>query len=244
MALSYTIDFKKIDSGNPIVSNALSVVTGQMITVTVMFADNDDSATFSITNNGTAISWGTPILETVTTSNCKVALWVGFAGATPPTTVTVTGLTGNNVSNAKGLCTRVWLGQHLTVPIPVGNRILIAGGGTNVTQALTPTSVGSVLLMELGDWSAIDPATVGMAAGTNCTLDAADVFSTGNFTGAVIRPTVSPRTNTSTFTLAESDTGSKVIGIAYEVQADPGGGGGGNTVLTGFGQRLQGFIYS
>lgn len=222
MSLTYSSDFKGQANGvnATITSNALSVNTGDYLNIVGIYADNAESTAWTVTNTGTAITW-TKQQETNTGGNTKVVHWTGTAGATPPTTVSVQSTAGTNPAGSKAILSLVHRGQHATTPLPAGNLFSIVAG-TDVTQAITPTSAGSNLWMVLGDWAAIDPASGGMAAGANCSLEVADYFESGAMTAAVIRPTTQPRTDTTLFTLAESETGGIVSGIAFEVQAAGG----------------------
>jgi len=104
-------------------------------------------------------------------------------------------------------------GQHATTPIPAGN-VLSGVSGTNLEEAITPTSSGSALWMITADWN----QTNSYVEIADCTIDQTyDVA--GQHTAALIRPTIQPRTDASTFTIGESDTGGKIAWIALEVQA-------------------------
>lgn len=208
-----------------ITSNSLAaaIVVGALVNVVVEFGDNADVLTQAITNNNTAVSW-TQIQTTNTGSNVRVVHYRGIvpAGATL-TTVSVQALTGANITDAKVLYVFVTTGQHSSDPVPAGNLILIPGNGSSsIAQSITPTSPGSYIVMVLGDWQAVDPASGGMAAGAGCVLAVADEFVSGQMTGAVIYPSVQPRTDTVAFILRESDGGAtRTIGVAFEIQAEP-----------------------
>jgi hypothetical protein len=108
-------------------------------------------------------------------------------------------------------------GQHATTPLPAGN--LFSGtSGTAVTQSITPTSVGSCLWMVVGDWNATDT----FAAAANCTLQATRHHVALEQTVVPIRPITQPRTDTSAFSIGETDTGGTIAWIAFEVQAAAG----------------------
>lgn len=220
MALTYSINFVSLNagSGEPITSGALSVLTGDFLTTCLIISDNSFETAWDVTNTGTAIAW-TERLQTIIGSNCKIVMWSGIAGATPPTTVTVDPSAGSNPQQFKALCTMVHTGQHATTPLPAGNLFLIASG-TDISKIITPTSAGSCLWLVVGDWAATTPLT----AGTNCTLAAAELRDATAMTAVPVRPTTQPCTDANAFTIAEADTGGTVIGIAFEVQAAAGGG--------------------
>lgn len=217
MALTYSVDLKGQGTGvgAAVTSNALTVATGDFITVLLMLADNAQSTAWTVSNTGTAIVW-TNRVTTNTASNCRVVMWSGTAGATPPTTVTITATAGPSTTEAKAICTMVHTGQHATTPLPAGN-IFSGTAGTDVTQSITPTSSGSALWMLAADWS----TTNSFAAAANCTLATAVFNSPGNFTAVPVRPTTQPRTDAVAFTIGETDTGGRIAWAAWEVQAAP-----------------------
>ena len=218
MAITYTSDFKgqANDVSATITSNALTVATGDFLTVVVSYENNPSSTAWTVSNTGTAITW-TKQAETNTASNCKVVLWTGTAGATPPTTVSVQSTAGVFTDSSRAMFTAVHTGAHATTPLPAGN-IFSGVGGTDVTQLITPTSSGSALWMVAGDWG----ATNSFAAAANCTLAATAYHETGIQTVVPIRPTTQPRTNAAAFTIGETDTAGTIAWIAFEVQAEPG----------------------
>lgn len=219
MPLTYTINSPAIVALATMTSGTLSATTGDLITIIGFFADNGNATAWTVSNTGTAITW-TKQLETNTASNCKIVMWSGIAGATPPTTVSVQATAGAQTAWYKNLVTIVHTGQHATTPLPAGNLFLITSG-TDISKAITPTASGSALWLAGGDWAAMNT----FSAGTSCTLGATAVHQAGEYTGAVVRPTTQPRTDASAFTLSLLDTGGTVIGIAFEVQAAAGGGG-------------------
>lgn len=210
-------DFKGVANTlqNFITSNALTVITGDFITIAVSFSDNANTTAWTLTNTGTAITW-TKQAETNTAANCKVVLWTGTAGATPPTTVTVTATAGTVLSCSKAMFVAVHTGQHATTPLPAGN-IFTGTGGTDISQAITPTSTGSALWLMLGDWS----QTNSFAAGANCSTVAAAYDESGQQTVVAIKPTTQPRTDAALFTISETDTSGKIAWVAWEVQSAP-----------------------
>lgn len=201
-------------SSAAIVSGALTVLTGDYITVAFIGEDNNATTTFTVSNTNTAIVW-TQRAATNTGSNCKVVMWSGTAGATPPTTVTVTATAGSNVTTtAKALLVCVHTGQHGTTPLPAGN-IFSGTGGTDISQVITPTSSGSALWFVAGDWAQTNSYTV-LA---NCSLVAAAFNRPGRYTAVAIQPTTQPRTNAVAFTIGETDTAGTIAWIAWEVQS-------------------------
>jgi hypothetical protein len=214
MAITYTVDTKGQANAvsTTITSNTLTVAAGDYITVVAVYGDNADSTARTISNTGTAITW-TLRGETTTASNCKVVLYDGVAGATPPTTVSVETTAGSGFSASKWLAVIAHTGAHATTPLPSGN-IFTGAGGTDVSQAITPTSSGSALWFACGDWS----ATNTYAAAANCTLGTV-YHESGYQTDVLIRPTTQPRTDANAFTIGETDTGGKIAWIAFEVQA-------------------------
>lgn len=208
-------DFKgvAVGSANPITSNALSVSAGDFLTVAIVHADNDQATAWTLSNTGTAITW-TKRAETNTLSNCKVVMWSGTAGATPPTTVSVNVDAGTTGNGSRALFVAVHNGQHAANPLPSGN-IFSGTGGTDVTQAITPTTSGSALWMVAGDWS----QTNSFAGSTDCSLVAAAYNEAGQQTAAAIQPTIQPRPNATTFTIGETDTSGKIAWVAWEVQS-------------------------
>jgi hypothetical protein len=217
MPLTYTLDLKGQASGvsATITSNTLSVATGDAIDIAACFEDNAMATAWTVSNNGTAITW-TKVQETNTANNCKVVRWTGTAGATPPTTVSVQVTAGTDTVCSKALFIVVSTGQHATNPWPSGNAFS-GTGGTDVTQSITPTSGGSCLWMLAGDWG----ATNSFAAATNCTLAASAYHEVGRQTVVPVRPTTQPRTDTSAFSIGETDTAGTIAWVAWEVQAAP-----------------------
>jgi len=217
MALTYTTDFKgqALGVSATITSNSFTANTGDFITIVACYGSNPNSTAWTVSNTGTAITW-TKQIETNTGSNCKVVMWSGTVGATPPTTVSVQSTAGTDTFGSKALFTAIHTGAHTVTPLPAGN--LFSGtGGTDVTQAITPTSTGSALWMLVGDWS----QTNSFAAAASCTL-AATVYNEGSEQTVVpIQPTINPRTDAASFTIGESDTSGLIAWAAWEVQSDP-----------------------
>lgn len=217
MAITYTIDSKGQANGvsSAITSNTLTCATGDFITIMGIYADNAESTAWTVSNTGTAITW-TLQSQTNTGSNCKVVLWTGTAGATPPTTVTVTSTAGSLTNGSKYITTICHTGAHATTPLPAGN-IFTGTSTNNVSRSITPTSSGSALWMPCADWN----QTNTFAAGANCTIQGT-YNETGFMTCTIVRPTTQPRTDAAAFTLSETDTGATIAYIAFEIQAAAG----------------------
>jgi hypothetical protein len=214
MALSYTL-YTKGQAGGAlatITSDTLTVATGDFIAVVGVYADNSQATAWTVSNTGTAITW-TKQAETNTAENCKVVLWTGTAGATPPTTVSVQTTSGSDTGGSKYLSVKVHTGQHATTPLPAGN-IFSGVGGSDVSQSITPTSTGSALWFVCGDWNASNSFT----AASGCT-NGTVYHEGGHQTCVTVRPTTQPRTDTTAFSIGEEDTGGKIAWIAFEVQA-------------------------
>lgn len=221
MPITYTTDFKGQNSGvgAAITSNALTVSAGDFIAIVACYENNTGSTAWTVSNNGTAITW-TQRADTNTTNNCRLVLWTGVAGATPPTTITVTTTAGATINDSKSLATFVHTGQHATNPIPSGN-IFTGANLTGATRTITPTATGSALWMAAGDFQ----ATNTFAAIANNTL-VGTFNEAARMTATAIRPTTQPRTDAAVFTLGETDTSGTIAYIAFEVQAaaSPSGG--------------------
>lgn len=216
MALTYTTDFKGQASGvsATITSNTITANTGDFITIAACYDDDAKSTAWTVSNTGTAITW-TKQIETSASQNCKVVMWSGTAGVTPPTTVSVQSTAGAAITGSKALFTAIHTGAHTVTPLPAGN--LFSGtGGTDVTQAITPSSSGSALWMLAGDWS----QTNSFAAAASCTLAATVYNEAGQQTVVPIQPTTNPRTDAASFTIGESDTAGKIAWAAWDVQAN------------------------
>lgn len=223
MALTYTIDFSNTAAGGgtSVTSGALTVATGDFMTVAVSYGDNGASTAWTVSNTGTAITW-TNQAETNVASNNKVVLFTATAGATPPTSVTVTTTAGNDTNGTKYMTTVAHTGAHASNPLPSGN-IFTGTGARNVSQSITPTASGSALWGLFGDWQ----ATNSFVAIANNTL-ANTYHESGQQTATAIRPTTQPRTDAAAFTLGETaGAACKAAYIIWEVQAAAGGGGGG-----------------
>ena len=216
MALTYTTDFKgqAFAVSATITSNSFTANTGDFITIAACYGDNPDATAWTVSNTGTAITW-TKQIETNTGSNCKVVVWSGTVGATPPTTVSVQTTAGSTPNGSKALFTAIHTGAHTVTPLPAGN-LFSGAGGTDVTQAITPTSTGSALWMLAGDWS----ATNSYAAAASCTLAATVYNEAGQQTVVPIQPTINPRTDAASFTIGESDTAGLIAWAAWEVQSE------------------------
>ena len=198
--------------GASIISNILSISAGDFITVVGTYADNLESTAWTVSNNGSAITW-TLVTQTNTADNCKQVLWTGTAGATPPTDITVTSTAGSFINGAKALTVGAYSGQHATDPLPAGN-IFSGTDATDVNQAITPGGNGSALQMVVADWQASDT----FAANANSVI-AEKYHQAGQMTAAFIRPAIQPRPDGSAFTIGETDTAGKISWIAFEVRA-------------------------
>lgn len=182
---------------------------GKRVIVALCISEDNGGVALTIANSGTALSW-TQIAQTNTASNCRVSAWWAFGDANGNRTISVT---QTGLSTAKTLAVLIHEGAHQTTPVPVGNAFS-GVGGTDVSQAITPTASGSALWMGAGDWS----ATNSYAAIANCTLDQT-THAVGGYTSTLIRPTTQPRTNAAAFTIGETDTAGTIAWIAFEVQA-------------------------
>ena len=200
-------------------SASVSVAVDDIIVWGLSAEDNFTGEAFTPSQaSGTAtIGSITTIAATNTASNAKVVVyWAKVTGA------------GTFVARVASPSCRghsfliVHTGGHSTTPVPTGN-IFSGTGATDPSQSITPTSSGSCLWMICGDWNAI--AVTAMSAGTSCTEEYNNQIS-GWVTTGIYRPTTQPRTDASAFTISESDTGGKIAWVAFEVQAEAGGGGG------------------
>lgn len=201
--------------GAGITSNALTVATGDFITIAIVHEDWTDASAWTVSNNGTAIIWTDAGNTNNSGSNTEVRLFTGTAGATPPTTVTVTVTAGSAPTSSKGLFVGVHTGAHATTPLPAGN-IFSGITATDVSQAITPTSSGSALWFVAGDWG----ETNSFAAIANCSLVAAAFDQAGRMTAVAIQPTTQPRTNAAAFTIGETDSSAnRIAWMAWEVQS-------------------------
>ena len=217
MALTYveTYTTQAGSTGGDITSSSFSVAVDDWVTVMFATEDNAGAGTLSISNTGTAISWGSPFAITATDGNCKVAAWKGKATAAESITVTVL---GNGVATvASAISCVVHTGAHQTDTVPSGN-IFSGVGANDASQSITPTATGSCLWMVLGDWTASNA----LGPNGNCTTESS--VSTGGYSTAIIRPTTQPRTDAAAFTIGEASDGDATettAWIAFEVQAAP-----------------------
>lgn len=239
MALTTNPSYKgqNANVANAITSDALTVSTGDLLVVAVLYEDNGYVTSQTVSNNGSAITW-TQIQDTNTTGNCRVVLYKGIAGATPPTTVTVTPTAGSLQDCSKSIFVAVNSGQHATDPVPTA-KIYSGAGGTDVTQSITPSATGSALYFIAADWTAGNT----FSPATNCTTIGTH-HETGRYTGIAIRPTTQPRTDASAFTIGESDTNGTIAWVAFEIQAaatnDTALAGGATDVATATGGLTTG----
>jgi hypothetical protein len=216
VAITYTEDWKFAASGaslnSAVTSSALTITAGDVVVAMYVNEDNTHAGTLSISNSGTALSW-TAIAITNTASNTKVGAWFAIAAETENRTVTVVG-SGGNFGSAS-LASIVHTDAHQTNPVPSGNRFS-GTGGTDVTQAISPTASGSAMWMIAGDWA----ATNSFAGAANCTLDQTRTDA-GAYSSALLRPTTQPRSDGAAFTIGETDTAGTIAWVAFEVQAVP-----------------------
>jgi len=215
MALTYTTDFKgqTASVSATITSNTLTVSPGDFITIVACYSDNVQSQSWTVSNTGTAITW-TKQVETNTAANCKVVMWSGTAGETPPTTISVESLTGTIILGSKALFTAIHTGTHPVTPLPLGN-IFSGTAGTNVSQAITPTSNGSALWMLAGDWQQRNS----FGAAANCSFAATVFDDFSQQTVVPLQPINNPRTDTAAFTIGETDTAGRISWVVWEVQS-------------------------
>jgi hypothetical protein len=216
MALARTVyaweTAKPLNGSGAVTTTSRTYNSGELVCVDYCAADNLGAGTLSISNSGTAQTWNL-IAVTNTGSNVKVAAWQCKMSVTQAMTITATGNGGGDIEGAIKVV--VHTGQHATDPVPAGN-VFSGTGGTDVSQAITPTSSGSCLYLVAGDWSATDT----YAAIANCTLQEKHQNATDQ-TVALFEPITQPRPDTSAFTIGETDTAGKIAWIAYEVQAAP-----------------------
>lgn len=227
MALTYTIYYTNAPAGTgtAVSSTGIAVNAGDFMNVGVSYGDNGASTAWTVSNDGSAITW-TKQAETNVASNNKVVLFTGIAGATPPTSITVTTTAGNDVNGTKYMVTAAHTGAHPSNPLPAGN-IVTGTGARNVSQSITPTASGSVLLGLFGDWA----FTNSYAAIANNTL-VGTYHEAAQQTATVIQPTVQPLPNASAFTLGETaGPAAKIAYVIWEVQAANPTGGGSLTTL-------------
>lgn len=216
--ITYTLDQATVLSSTntaAIISGTLTVAAGDFITLMLVCEDNAAQTAWTLSNTGSAITW-TLQKDTNTASNTRCLLWTGTAGATPPTTITVTATAGASTMNCcRLLATAAHTGAHVATPLPAGN-IFSGAGGHNVSQSITPTASGSALWFICGDWS----QTNTFAAIANCTLGTV-LNEASRMTAAYVQPTTQPRPDGLPFTIGETDAGGKIAWIAFEVQAQP-----------------------
>jgi hypothetical protein len=213
MALTSTVfwEVQTTSTGGDITSTSRTYNAGELIVVSFCAEDNTNAGNLSISNSGTAQTW-TNKATTNTALNCKVALWQCVMSVTQAMTITVLGDGGTAGTNS-AIAVVQHAGQHATDPVPAGN-VFSGTGAQDVSQSITPTSVGSALFMLVGDWN----ATNSFAAIANCTLGTVEHDGT-SYTTVLIQPTTQPRPNTSAFSIGETDTSGTIAWIAWEVQA-------------------------
>jgi len=206
LTLSSTFVQQSTDSLT-ITSASRSTSVNDVVVVRYISEDNSRAGTLSIANTGAALTWNL-IAQTNTANDCKASAWWAKVATAGNITVTVTssGLT----KSALGL--DVYTGAHATTPIPAGN-VFSGVSGTDISQAITPTSTGSMMAMVAGDWN----ATNSFAAIANNTLEQT-YHQAGIYTATFIRPTTQPL-GAGAFTIGETDTSGLIAWIAYEVQA-------------------------
>jgi acyl dehydratase len=200
------------DGISNVTTGTLSITAGDVVCILYINEADILAGTLTLTYSGTQnYSW-TAIGETAASDNCRAAAWFAVAPDSDDRTVTVSYTDGGSY-----IAGYVFTGAHATTPVPAGNRLT----GTNAsqgTQAITPTSAGSVLLMAVGDWGAS-----AMTAGASCTADGS-IVDPGRYSGIFLRPTTVPLSNTTEFTLSESGSSGPVAWVAFEIQAAASGG--------------------
>lgn len=217
MALAATVFQDFNDSGvasGDLTTTSRTFNAGELIVVCYVNEGNTNPTNvLTIVNSATAQTW-TPrgnAANTAATDNCQVNIWSCVMSVTQAMTISITGTSGS-LRDAL-----IWTiqnsGQNATTPIPAGN-VFSGASGHNVSQSITPTSVGSDLWMVAGDFG----ATNTFAAIGGCTLDQLH-NSAGAATFALIRPSTQPLTSTSPVTLGETDTGGTIAWVAFEIQS-------------------------
>ena len=211
MAITYTSN--DVDTGastaGSITSGTLTISTNDIVVAMHVDEDNGSAGTTTIANSGTAMTWNL-IFQTNTANNCKVSAWWAQSAGNENRTVTVT--TGGGLS-LQALSCRVHTGADSTTPVPAGNIFNGVNAGS-VSQAITPSSIGSCLWMICGDWSALNT----MAGGANCTPEA-NVWESGGYGKNIIRPTLQPLPTSASFTIAMTTTSTAIAWVAFEVKA-------------------------
>lgn len=197
--------------GAAITSNILNVSAGDFLTVMVSHGDDSDATAWTLSNTGSAITW-TQVVSIGAAGNCKVVLWKGVAGATPPTTVTVTVTAGSLLNGSKVMAVGAYTGYDQVDPLPAAK--LTSGiSGTDVSQSITPSAIGSALQMFAADWSQTNSFGVSSVNRLSGVYD-----ESGIQTAALIIPKVQPRPDASPFTIGETDTSGTISWIAFEVK--------------------------
>jgi hypothetical protein len=189
------------------ISANIAAKTGNLIIIQAAYADNSESTAWTITNTGSAITW-TKKIETNTTSNCKVVVWTGVAGAVPPQSITVTSTAGTGLNGAKVL--------NIDVAQNAGTDIVNIFSGTlatDVSQAVTPTTSNSAVRLFAADWAATNSFTAGNAN----TLLTNNVTIAGELSAAALRTIPDPLTSNSAVTIAELDTAGTIAWAAFEI---------------------------
>jgi len=198
--------------GAAITSDILSVSAGDFLTVMVSHGDDTDATAWTLSNTGSAITW-TQVVSVGAVGNCRVVLWKGVAGATPPTTVTVTVTAGSLLTGSKAMAVGAYTGYDQVDPLPAA-KLTSGTSGTDVSQSITPSANGGALQMFAADWSQTNSFSV------NSVNRLSGIYNeSGSQTAALIIPNVQPRPDTSPFTIGETDATGTISWIAFEVKA-------------------------
>lgn len=215
MAITYIVDtVDSVAQTGATTSGTLTIVSTSVITAILIGSDNGNFGTVTIENSGTALTW-TPIAQTDTASNCKLAGWWAFGDGNGNRTVTMQH--GTNTKPRRLHCI-VHAGADQTTPVPAG-KVLSGVSTTDVSNSMTPTNAnGSCLWLVCGDWNQSNS----FAPLANCDREVADSNITDEYTTCLLRPTTQPRTNGAAFTLGETDLATAIAYIAFEVVAAEG----------------------
>jgi hypothetical protein len=157
-------------------SNSFTPPAGSVIVVTAWAGDsfqNDwDAAKPTISNSGTALTWtqiSSQFNNGLTNKSIRTTSWWAFT-ATAPGSMTATvaeGVQAGQTLTFMAVAVDVWTGALTSGPIGATANSNSTTGGTR-TVAITPTALGSALVMAGGNWN--DATTVAITAGTGCFL--------------------------------------------------------------------------
>lgn len=146
MAITYKKTFKALpsSSGADLTSETLpAITTGDFITVTVTISAYASDTTVALTNTGTAIAWALQDSVKVT-GNSQIYLFSGYAGATPPTTITATESGTNSTTHSKTLDIVSHTGASTVSPLKASN-IFKGSGSHNASQLISLSDSGSCI---------------------------------------------------------------------------------------------------